>query len=93
MTARLRQRAALRLSHEHMHMLRHDDARIYAHLMVPRTLESQFECAKRFDVVKVRPPPVTADGQEVRVMSLLKSFESPGHVESLASGIGCVCDE
>jgi len=70
-----------------MHMLRHDDVTGHGEVvMSPRLLQRLFEDAAMKCRSEFLLTVVATEGDEVKLLGVVKTFESPGHDESVCSG-------
>ena len=81
---RRRQSIALWLAHQQMHMLRHDDIAGYKEVVLPARLsQPALEQALGMGRLQQALTPVTTEGVEVEVASLLIPLQFPRYVSSL----------
>jgi hypothetical protein len=62
-------------------------------MLLSNTLECRFKYFTGFDRPEVLTTFVAAECQEMRIASLLESFQSPRHSSTVLSTLRLVCDE
>jgi hypothetical protein len=85
--------STLPLSHQQMHMFRHDHVSGDVEAVLPaRLFQREFEQALGLCGRQERLTPITTEGHEVQITGFLVPLQSPRHAGSINDSLQWVCD-